>query len=269
MEPPHHPTPRHGLLHHLSSLGGVIANGGQSNYAAGNTFQDALAQHRCLHGEKATSLDLGIFLSDGVVADNDHIMKHLLRKGVFRPLEPDQLFALLDYYCDPRRGIPAKEEAQVVFGVYTPADSIARGIEIPNVMLVPLIRQMHQIDSSSTTTTTSPSSSSSSSATSPQQPLDTIHLFQSARTLSLATTIVAEALKAKLSKILGIPEAEIEVQHRVESYGVDSLVAVELRNWLGRELGAEVAVFEIVGGATLEGVGGVVARRSVLRGGEW
>ncbi|KAL8770831.1 MAG: hypothetical protein Q9194_005051, partial [Teloschistes cf. exilis] len=221
----------------LSSLGGVIANGGQSNYAAGNTFQDALAQHRCLHGEKAISLDLGIFLSDGVVADNDHIMKHLLRKGVFRPLEPDQLFALLDYYCDPRRGIPAKEEAQVVFGVYTPADSIARGIEIPNVMLVPLIRQMHQIDSSSSSTTNSPSSSSSSS----QQLLDTKHLFQSASTLSSATTIVAEALKAKLSKILGVPLGEIEIQHRIESYGADSLVAVELRNWLGRELGAEVA----------------------------
>lgn len=188
-------------------------------------------------------------------------MKHLLRKGIFRPVESGQLFAVLDYYCDPRprRGVAVAagsgrdEEAQCVFGVYTPAESIARGIEIPNVMRVPLIRQMHRIDSSTTTTTTTtnPSSSSATNTTD-----DAKSLFLSAPTFSSAVAVVAEAFRVKLSKVLGIPPAEIQLQHRVESYGVDSLVAVELRNWLAKEWGAEVAVFEILGGATLEGVGG-------------
>ncbi|KAL9581646.1 MAG: hypothetical protein Q9212_003778, partial [Teloschistes hypoglaucus] len=204
----------------LSSLGGVIANGGQSNYAAGNTFQDAFAHHRCLHGEKAIALDLGIFLTDGVVADNDHIMKHLLRKGVFRPVEPQQLFALLDYYCDPSRAVPPAtrvNEAQCVFGVYTPADSIARGIEIVNAMRVPLIRQMHRIDPSS-------SSSSSSATTTNEQTSSTnnnnpTHLFATAPTFPLAALIVTQALQSKLAKVLGLPLADIELTHRIESYG--------------------------------------------------
>ncbi|KAL8665801.1 MAG: hypothetical protein Q9202_001923 [Teloschistes flavicans] len=244
----------------LSSVCGVVGNGGQSNYSAGNTFQDALAQHRCSLGEKAISLDLGIFLTDGAVAENDQIMKHLLRKGAFKPIEWNQLFAVLDYYCDPRRGVLARDETQVIFGLETPANILAKGIEVPNAMCVPLYRQMHQLDGSA---------GESSSTGSSEQTVDTKLVFQNAPTYSDAVSVVAEALKVKLSKLLGITQAEIELQHRVEFYGVDSLVAVELRNWLAKELGADIAVFEIVGGATLEGVGQMVARRSSLANSSW
>ena len=49
------------------------------------------------------------------------------------------------------------------------------------------------------------------------------------------------------------------------SYGVDSLVAVELRNWFAREFAAEVPVFETMGGASFESVGRAVAERSGFR----
>lgn len=39
----------------LSSVSGVVGNPGQSNYAAGCTFQDALARHRNQGGQKAVS----------------------------------------------------------------------------------------------------------------------------------------------------------------------------------------------------------------------
>lgn len=51
----------------LSSITGVIGNNAQSNYAAGNTFEDALANHARKHlGIAATSLDVGL------VADSSH-----------------------------------------------------------------------------------------------------------------------------------------------------------------------------------------------------
>ena len=37
---------------------------------------------------------------------------------------------------------------------------------------------------------------------------------------------------------------------RMESYGVDSLVAVELRNWFAKEMAADIAVF-VKGGILL------------------
>lgn len=72
-----------------------------------------------------------------------------------------------------------------------------------------------------------------------------------------------------MSKVLGIPEENIDLRNRMEAYGVDLLAGVELRNWLVREMGAEVAIFEIMGGATLLGVGSVVAGKSSFRQAKW
>lgn len=61
------------------SVYGVFRNAEQSNYAAGNTFPDALAQYRIVCGDKATALGLGMILSEGLVAKNQHITDHLMR----------------------------------------------------------------------------------------------------------------------------------------------------------------------------------------------
>jgi len=50
----------------LSSSAGVIGARGQANYAAGNSFQDSLAQYRREKGMNAVSLDLGPVLGVGV-----------------------------------------------------------------------------------------------------------------------------------------------------------------------------------------------------------
>ncbi|KAL3473275.1 KR domain-containing protein [Aspergillus californicus] len=47
----------------FSSIPGIFGNRGQSNYAAGNTFLDALARYRVAIGEKGSSIDLGMVFS--------------------------------------------------------------------------------------------------------------------------------------------------------------------------------------------------------------
>ncbi|KAI1118995.1 polyketide synthase [Nemania sp. NC0429] len=49
----------------LSSAVCTYSNPSQANYAAGNTFQDALARHRVSRGEKAVAIDLGLLLDKG------------------------------------------------------------------------------------------------------------------------------------------------------------------------------------------------------------
>lgn len=243
----------------LSSVCGVFGNGGQSNYAAGNTFQDALAEYRRSSGEKAVALDLGIMLSEGFVAENQHVMDRLKRVGVFLPIHQNELFAIFDYYCNPSSG-PAKTfKSQVITGLEIPNNMLAQGAEIPVAMRQPLFRHMHQIDASG--------AGSSNAASKPA--LDTKVMVMQAESSAAAVAVVAEALKMKLSQIMGIPHAGIDLQHRVESYGVDSLVAVELRNWLAKELSADIAVFEILGGATLVGVSQTVVRKSSLSKPSW
>lgn len=242
----------------LSSVCGVFGNGGQSNYAAGNTFQDALAEYRISRGEKAVTLDLGIVLSEGFVAENQHIMERLMRLGLFLPIEQNELLALFDYYCNPSINLAKPFQSQIVTGLELPANMHVKGSEIPLAMRQPLFSHMHQIDSSE-----------SGSSKAVEQSLDTKILLLEASSMADAGMIVAEALKVKLSRMMGIPYSDIDLQHRVESYGVDSLVAVELRNWLAKEMNADVAVFEILGGATLAGIGRTVATKSSFRKASW
>lgn len=242
----------------LSSVCGIFGNGGQSNYAAGNTYEDALARYRVSQGEKATALDLGILLSEGFVAEHGHVMEWLLRLRDMLPIAQDELFALFDYYCDPQLPVPTPFSSQVITGLETPANMREQGRDISYAMQAPLFRHMHQIDGSC-----------QASARPTESVLDFKALFEAAASLTEAGDIVSEALKTKLSKVMGIPEDNIELHHRVESYGVDSLVAVELRNWLAKEMSADIAVFEILGGATVKGVGLTVAAKSSFRQTSW
>jgi hypothetical protein len=54
----------------LSSLAGIIGSVSQANYAAGNTFQDALAHYRQKKGLAAQSLDLGVMMGIGYVEEH-------------------------------------------------------------------------------------------------------------------------------------------------------------------------------------------------------
>ncbi|KAF2194371.1 KR-domain-containing protein, partial [Zopfia rhizophila CBS 207.26] len=72
------------------------------------------------------------------------------------------------------------------------------------------------------------------------------NLFIEAPPLAEAKIIAAEGLQMKLGRALGLSIESIEFDSKLESYGVDSLVALELWNWMTKEMSADVAVFEFV-----------------------
>ena len=67
----------------LSSSAGVIGSRGQANYAAGNSFQDALSHYRRSCGLASVTLDLGMILGAGMVAENEQTLDMLRASGFF------------------------------------------------------------------------------------------------------------------------------------------------------------------------------------------
>ena len=242
----------------LSSVSGITGAGGQANYAAGNTYQDALARHRVGRGQKAVSIDLGLMLSEGFLAENDDIMQRLSSTGHLPPISLPELFALLDYYCNPTLGLLTPIKSQLVTGVEISANLLANGGEDPEWMRQPLFRHLHQMEGTV-----------AASKSAADQAFNVAALFKAASSLAEAGSIVAQALVKKLSKILLIPQETIDLCKPMHLYGVDSLIAVELRNWFAKELNADVAIFEILGGATSSAVGVLVAEKSRYRQDSW
>ena len=237
----------------LSSVAGLFGNGGQANYCAGNTFQDAFAGYRVAMGEKAVSIDLGVVLEEGFVAENSALMERVARLEVFRPNHLADVFALLDYHCQPDvRLQPAT--AQVITGLPIPADILAKGRDMPSIMQRPLFRQTTLMESTNSQTTQANTGPESVTAT-----------FVSASSEDEGSKIVSEALRRKLSRILGMTPEQLDLNQSIASYGVDSLVGLEIRNWLAKESGADLPVFELLGGATFAQIGAAAAAKSALR----
>ena len=92
-----------------------------------------------------------------------------------------------------------------------------------------------------------------------QVPLPT--LLTSASSRREAVEFMLDGLLRKLSRSLMMAMADIEPERSTGSYGVDSLVAVEVRNWFLREAKVDMPVFEILQANTLTGFSGESSRK--------
>ena len=236
----------------LSSISGIIGSATQVNYATGNTYQDALARHRISNGERAASIDLGVMLDDGILAENAAARTRLTSSGYLMEIRSKELNALLDRYCNPNSSVGSCVKAQVLVGIDTPAAAQAKGVvDVPLWMRRPPFRHFHQMGRAS-----------ESSSNSTENRISYAELLSGAERLEDAARIVSDAVVAKLSKTMVMSPDSFDLTKPMHTYGVDSLFAVELRNWFKKDLEAEIAVFDIMGNASFEDVGILGARRS-------
>lgn len=244
----------------LSSAGGVIGSRGQSNYGSGNTYQDALAYHRTSHGQKCFSLDLGLIRSVGYAAENREVMSNIKQFGA-KGIREAELLTMLDYLCDPSLPIPSPSASQIVVGLEIPPK--AKGKDPSGASHIrwihrPLFRGLAQMEGFEATLSAQSSSSSSSS----EPTIDYESLFKAAGSPAGACSYVSEGIRKKLSRIISIPEEDIDLQMPMHRFGVDSLVAVEIRYWLAKEMKADMSIFEIMGDRSLAALSLLVAGRS-------
>ncbi|KAI4158229.1 MAG: hypothetical protein LQ342_007640 [Letrouitia transgressa] len=236
----------------LSSTGGVFGSRGQSNYATANTYQDSLARYRVSQGEKCISLNLGLMLEVGFAAERQQVMDSLKNAG-YEGIQQAELLAMLDHYCEPSLPIPTLVHSQVVTGLSTPASIKRKGATELFWMSRPLFQSLRQVDRNILP-----------SAETDHLTVDYKGLLSEAESLHQAGEIVARALIKKLAMALSMPEADVTIDKSVSDYGVDSLVAVEIRYWFLKEFMVDLAVFNILGSEDILHLGILAAQKSTL-----
>ncbi|KAG8157127.1 hypothetical protein KVR01_013117 [Diaporthe batatas] len=240
----------------LASVAGVAGSIGQSNYAAGNTFQDGFAAHRVALGERAVSIDLGWMRDIGAVAENADLKKFKEDTADMASIYENEFLALLDFYCDPELPVLAPQQAQPVIGLMTPAQFRTNGMKPPDWLVQrPLFWGLEQ---------EAKEQDGVGGALEITNDRDWVAELLHSASREEAIHIVAEALVQRLSNATSIPAAEIDRTRPLHAYGVDSLLAVELRNWFSQLFKADVAVFDITGQASLDKVAERAAGSSSL-----
>ena len=71
-------------------------------------------------------------------------------------------------------------------------------------------------------------------------------LLSDAATISDAVFAVVTGLATVLSKSMNMAASDVDTRKPANVYGVDSLVAVGTRNWIHRETGVDVSIFDIL-----------------------
>ena len=215
----------------FSSAASFWGASGQSNYSAANAFLDGLAHYRRARRLPALSIQWGPWAEIGMAA-REHLLDRLERKGI-RPLSPrDGLHAFARLLSDPQ----AVQTAVIpihwpVFvqqfppGLKPPflAEWIARERNRP--------RQRHVAE----------------------KPEDWRRRWDGADAVEQNRMLIAY-LRERVAGVLRIPPDQLHDHQSLNTMGVDSLMAVELRNRLRNELGVEMPLVGFLEGLSVQQV---------------
>lgn len=226
----------------LSSFAGIFGNRGQSNYAAANTYQDALAQERRELGLKAVTVNLGIMRDVGVVAERGatgHLKEWEIPFGI-REREFHSLMRMV--IAAETGGQKSAVPTQIITGFPTGGMVHNAGIRRPFFFDDPRFSELAAAGLDSMTKDISSSAGAKSSGAT--VPLQT--RIAEADSIGTASEAMTEAIIARLAKSLQTSSSEINAGKPLHSYGVDSLLAVEMVNWVLKETKVTLSVLEVL-----------------------
>ncbi|WP_308432805.1 SDR family NAD(P)-dependent oxidoreductase, partial [Streptomyces naganishii] len=238
----------------FSSVAGLFGAAGQGNYAAANTFLDALAHHRAAHGLPATSLAWGVWATEDGMAGGltGADLTRMARAGV-APLAVDEGLALFD--TAGTLGVP----------LLVPMRTDAAGLRAQAAAgtLPPLLRALVRTHAAPRAATGQGTAGAPAvSASSLEQRLAGLSGAERERAL-------LDVVRAQVAAVLGHggPDA-VDAARGFLDLGFDSLTAVDLRNRLGTAAGVRLPVTLIFDYPTPTALAGHLGERLAERLGE-
>ncbi|KAF1846591.1 putative linear gramicidin synthase subunit D, partial [Cucurbitaria berberidis CBS 394.84] len=215
----------------FSSLSFIIGNRGQTNYNAGNAFVTSFVKQRRTRGQAGSVLHLGSVVGVGYLTRAGDVMEQILLKYGYMPVSEVDLQHLVAQAI--MVGLPdSGENPEMITGL-----RYAREDEETGVHWSTNPRFSHMI--------LPPIESNETKAS-----LSTRAQLAAARTIPEAEQAFETSFSAKLMAILQMESSAFRQDAALIELGVDSLVAVEIRSWVLKEVNVDMAVLKILGGAS-------------------
>ncbi|PTB48196.1 hypothetical protein M431DRAFT_513767 [Trichoderma harzianum CBS 226.95] len=231
----------------LSSVSGVLGIASQTNYAAGGSYEDAMATWRQSKGLPGVSIDLGPIADVGYVAETAKVAERLRKSGDYVMLDENTVLRAFEAAV----ARPLGGRRQIIVGLNAgpgPQWDAHGGSQLGRDARYVNLKPRAKVSRASEGTAGGSVSLASQ--------------LTEAGSRDEAARIVGDAIADKLASIFMIDVADIDLSKKPAGYGVDSLIAVELRNMLVLQAGADVSIFNILQAASLAALAADVAAKS-------
>ncbi|KFY44312.1 hypothetical protein V494_01542 [Pseudogymnoascus sp. VKM F-4513 (FW-928)] len=220
----------------FSSVSGVLGGLAQANYSAANNYLDALMAHRRSLGLAASTMNCGMIVGVGAVAENAGLQAFMERMGYDGVVE-EELFYQIEEAVKGSTGSFISENGtvmhQTVTGVNLKRDDLPCSLK-------PLFGNIYQNHDFKGTSAQGKDSGKKLSV-----------VLSSTATVEERIVILTDAFIKKIAAVLAVPTDNILPSNRLAAYGLDSIVAVEFRKWFSKVVGVELAVFDILGATSI------------------
>ncbi|KAH8166023.1 hypothetical protein CIB48_g2204 [Xylaria polymorpha] len=238
----------------FSSFAGLIGQRGQANYASASTFLDAFVQFRHRLGLPASVLDVGAVADVGFVAERPELIQYFKTTSHYFLQEQDVLDSV---ELAIRKSRPSLREPHDTF-ISDSQVALAMRSTIP--LSSPQNRNVWRRDARLSLYRTLEAQAGSdgaatgeaAAATDDDEDAEIRRLLAAAE--ADVSAVTQDAFVAQLAQRIGVaffnfmmkPIDELDITAPFATLGIDSLVAIEVRNWLRLRLAIELSLLEIM-----------------------
>ena len=210
----------------FSSAASVFGSPGQAHYAAANAFLDALAWHRRNQGLPAISVNWGPWAGAGMASRTDQ-RRHLKQSG-FTPMPPTLGMQALSQLLQSSH----TQVAAVLIDWDQLRSRLLQGTDVP------LLSSLQHEQPDSCLADGDPPVSSLRERLRAAQPRERQQLLES-------------YLRDQTASRLALDASHLDVELPVTRLGVDSLIAMELRNQIQRDFDVRIPVAQLLDGRSV------------------
>ncbi|GHO45000.1 beta-ketoacyl reductase [Ktedonospora formicarum] len=215
----------------FSSGASLFGSAAQGNYAAAGAFMDSLAHYQRAQGQPAISIDWGAVseIGFGATADGLRVHEYWEDHGIQR-ITPRDVLAALDLL------IP-QQVAQI--GVLKLDWQKLRDF-YPQIVSLPLVSYLLE------GTTTSESEAQNSQSFFSESATTITHAVGSER-----LPLMEQYLSQQVAGVLRVPVERIDLDQPLTTLGLDSLMAIELKNRIEQELQVRIPIVTFLQGPSI------------------